>query len=665
LIVPVLGLLGLIPAEAAAAEEALPNGAIARLGSTRFRHGDMVSTLSFSADGKTLATVSPGRPSGICVWNVADGTLLRQFKDKIYYSCAMSPDGCTVVLAQYQGIIQVVDVASGNEKQQFQATQELERIALSANGKTLATWAIDRQIHGPPPLSGKNIVELYDMSTGKRLRRLERQQDAAILGDINASLSSEHTEVQYLALSADGQMVASASWDKTICIWDDVGTALVRQFGGVKQPAKRFAFSADGKTLAAVCDDRKLRFIEVSTGKELGKMDWKSPRTHGLAFSPDGKTLASSEVVQEGQRWFEVVSIRKVPSGDLVAQSPFCQAWALAFAPDGKTLATSTGGGTIQFWDSATGKEVRPNHGHTGLVVGLVFAPDGKTLLSQGDDATIRWWDLKTGKQQRQIEAQPESLAGCMVFSPDGKTLAAISAHPWHVGLYDAATGKNLRRLEGHKGPSYTLAFTPDGKELASAERDGPTLVWDPATGRLLRRLDVGFQGAECAGLSRDGSRVAYVKDNRNTAIPGPFSAGIWDVGTGKSVVQFGVDTRRTPGMLRFSHDGKTLIGATYDGTVCVLDAATGKEKLHFDGGLQYGGTIAVSPDGKTLATSGAKWKENTIYVWDLATGKELGRFPANGYQLYALAFSPDGDLLASAGADTTVLVWDINRLRR
>jgi WD40 repeat protein len=119
------------------------------------------------------------------------------------------------------------------------------------------------------------------------------------------------------------------------------------------------------------------------------------------------------------------------------------------------------------------------------------------------------------------------------------------------------------------------------------------------------------------------------------------------------------------PGPLVFSADRRTLISGSADGTVYVLEVLTKKERLRFRADDFWMSCLAVSPDGRTLATTGAAWHRNRIRLWDLATGKKLADFPANGYQLYCLAFSPDGKVLASGGADSTILLWDVARLRR
>jgi WD40 repeat protein len=639
--------------------EPLPAGAVARLGTLRFRHGDMVSSMAFTPDGRSLITISPGRPTGVRVFDAADGKAQRQFKGRIYQSFAVSADSRTMALATWEGLAQLLDMATGQETRSFAVPRGTELITLSPDGRTLATWAISDGDPSSP--GGGNVVSLYDVAGGKLVRRLERKHDQAVVGDIRVRRSSDNTDIKFLAFTPDGKAVVSGSWDKAACLWDVQTGSVVRLLGGMSRPAHCFALSPDGKALAAAGDDGALRLYDLGTGRELLAIPGTGPRIQALAFAPDGQLLAAACTVQEGQHWFSAVNVWEVPSGRRVSQTPFCPAQAMAFSPDRSTLATCGWEGTVRLWQPRTGQESRPDGGHRGLVLGLAFAPGGRTLVSESDDRTVRWWDLATGKQTQQGDGSCAGLHACLALSPDGRLLAAMRADEDSITLRDAATGGEIRQLRGHQGLVYAVAFSADGKALVSAERDGPMIVWDVAAGQVSRRFRHAFvDGGQTVALSRDGALLAVAKDYHTSGFAGPHELGVWETATGRRVGTFWLRTRQPPARMVFSPDRKTLITGTYDGTICMLDVATGKEKLRFQAHEHAIGCLAISPDGEVLASSGTSWDGNTIRLWGARSGKEISRFPAHGYQLYALAFSPDSTLLASGGADTTIVLWDV-----
>ena len=159
---------------------------------------------------------------------------------------------------------------------------------------------------------------------------------------------------------------------------------------------------------------------------------------------------------------------------------------AVAFSPDGKTLAS--GSDTIRLWDTATGTHQQTLEGHSRSVMVVAFSPDGKTLASGSDDNTIRLWDAATGTHQQTLEGHSHYVR-VVAFSPDGKTLASGS---WDntIRLWDTATGTHQQTLEGHSDYIMVVAFSPDGKTLASGSDDNTIRLWDTATGTHQQTLE-------------------------------------------------------------------------------------------------------------------------------------------------------------------------------
>jgi WD40 repeat protein len=638
--------------------EPLPPGAVARLGTLRFRHGEGVETLLYTPDGKKLVTASWNRKEGVCVWDARDGRLLHRLSGKSYFGAAVSADSKAVAVAAWSEVL-VYGLADGRQNLRFPVSAGTELVAWSSDGKTLAAWSIDTEFNQPPPRSGKLVVTLHDAATGKLLRRLERQHDPAIVGNILRGYPQDSSVLKFVSFALDGKVVLAAGWDRVVSVWD-VQTGQTFRLLAEGRPVYRFAVAADGRTLAAAGRDGRVRVYDIADGRELGQV----PVTGGkdvvipaLAFAPDGKRLATAGMVSEGNEWLFHVDLWDVPTGRHAGQVPDVAASALAFSPDGRTLATC--GGAVQLWDVRTGRPRGPDGGHTGDVIGLAFSADGRTLISQGRDWTLRWWDRKTGKETRRVPCFPTTPANQIVLSPDGRLLAYGRSYPGDVSLLDAATGKELRRLPGHKYEVGALGFAADGKTLATTSQDGKGALWEVATGRRLRTLHV-HNVTMFPGTGLMGTAFVVKSDLGSRSV-----LELHEIGTGAVVQQVSLPENPLQGPLALTPDRKRLIAGTEKGEVVVLEVATGKVLRRFQASGFVNWLYAVSPDGKTLAVGPYPMTSREIGVWDLESGKRLGRLPCNGFQASALAFSPDSSLLAAGGPDTTIVLWDTSKLRR
>jgi hypothetical protein len=273
----------------------------------------------------------------------------------------------------------------------------------------------------------------------------------------------------------------------------------------------------------------------------------------------------------------------------------------VAFSPDGRLLASGDIYRKVWLWNPATGKHLRTLTGHHWVdgIQSVAFNVDGRLLASGGDDNRVRLWDPATGRHLRSLAGHTNSVSG-MDFSPDGRLLA--SCGDLTVRLWDPATGKHLRTLTGHTGRVWSVAYAPDGASLASAGGDGSVRLWNPATGKHLRTLTGHTSAVKGAAFSPDGSLLASSSLDE--------TARLWDPATGKHLHTL---TGHTGAVNRvaFSPDGSLLASSSDDKTARLWDPATGKHLHTLTGHTASVSAVAFSPDGRLLASS-----DRTVRLW-------------------------------------------------
>jgi RNA polymerase sigma factor (sigma-70 family) len=630
----------------------LPEGALVRLGTVRLRHpGALSAKLAFLPDGKIITSGDDGL---IRLWDPATGKELHSWQwtqPGRIGSMALSADGRLVAVSDHKGTY-LRDLVSGKEVRRIRSEASFDPLAFSPDGKLLAGGVGYR-----PGADGKPTfpIVLVDAQTGKELRTLL----------------------------------------------------------GHERAAHSLVFTPDGRTLIAHDSDRHtIRFWDPATGKEQRRLQvQQNDRLRTLALSRDGKVLAGAGSrflpatrAYEAAVWlWDAVSgkeLRQLPGkGDGVS--------GLAFSTDGKLLA-SRDYETLRFWDIATGKELRRIEGEEAASAGMAFAPDGKVLATIAWQ-TIRLWDVDTGKQLGKREAHTGSVS-TMAYSPDGKLLASGSSEDATVRVWDATTGKLLHRLQGHKSYVREVAFAPDGKTVISGGADNAIRFSDAVTGKEIRTLNVlpehdpehGKWGHQILAmrLSADGTTV-YAR-SMGFDKEGQYTLSAWDVATGKRQFQRLEDTGSSDNFGAFSPDGRFFVSENgsvtdvatvkrvyslsgmervynlpvfspsgklvafvrrdqplgtdvnvYSYSIRLLELATGKEYRAWTV-QEFIECLAFSPDGRVLVSGSSE----AIRLWNVATGQELLRRSGHGVNVSSLSFAPDGRTLASGLRDTTVLVW-------
>jgi RNA polymerase sigma factor (sigma-70 family) len=649
----------------------LPPGAVARLGTARFRQGSIVWAVACSPDGEVVA--SRDGHGGLYLWQAGTGKLLRraELSHAELGSVAFLPGGKSLAVVEgWAGSVHLWDFASGREPapklkrvpRSYRDDNMLPRntgFVASPDGKLVAG------------IQGLDRICVWELATGTEVGQLK---EAWRFDEPNKSF-------QRLAFSPDSKVLAAVMWqDGRLWLWEAAtGKELHRVEAGLaamNTGSLPLAFSPDGKYLAVGQPDGAVRLFDVAAGKEARVL--RGPAAEGaadnrevftVAFSPDGKTLAFAV----GDN---LVHLWDVASGKEVRQLCGHKNWVMsvAFSPDGKRLISGAQDNTVRVWDVATGQEVGPAGGHGYAVLAVAPAPDGRTIATgSGRDDTIRLWDARTGKELRAIPTRQEWV-GALAFSPDGKWLASGGGtRDRAICLWDAATGREVRRFIGHEREisNGCLAFSPDGKVLLSGGGDRIARLWKVDTGREIHALTGHENEVSCVAFSPDGSLVASGEWSHRSKNP-DVAIRIWDAATGKEV-------RRLRGQkhvveaLAFSPDGRTLASAggssgpatdpDFADALLLWDVTTGKVVRRLagtparkTGAYRHVRGLAFSPDGKTLVTGES---DHPIVLYETTTGRARHELAGHDGDVWALAFTPDGSALVSAGSGNTALVWD------
>jgi WD40 repeat protein len=603
------------------------------------------------------------------------------------------------------------------------AVSALVVLALVAVGSAVVAWQQRNDAVFEQVVAEADRVQSTDPSlsaridlVAHRLRPDDEGTNTRLISIVNAPLATPltgHTGAVYLtSFSPDGKLLATASYDRTVRLWDVSDRrhpkALGRPLAGGTSWVSSAVFSPDGRTLASAGDDGRIRRWDLADPrhpKPLGApLTGHRGTIYLIAFSPDGRTLASAGEDRTVRLW-TTGDAKKPP---VVLTGAGAAVRSVAWSPDGRTLAAGGDDNTIRLWDTADPRRPRAYDkvlkGHTGLVHSVAFSPDGSELASGSADDSVRLWDVTDPADPAPVGSPLTGHSGpvwSVAFSPDGRMLAAASADStaslWNVSdpAYPSQVGEPLA---GSSGEMYALGFSPDGRTLATGSGDSKVRLWSIPAGDLVGSSGAFRRDGEVlATAGRDGrirlwnvtdparpvalgepftpvvrdpdSQVLFSPDGRTLAVLTTGRVHLWNVTDPAHPAPYGpalvLRSRfMGPDALAFSPDGRTLATA-YDSRNLqlwdVTDPAHPVSHGPITGHKGYIDGLAFSPDGRTLASGSA---DGTIRLWkvtDPARPTPLGK-PLTGHTgpVNVLVFSPDGHTLASGGNDDTVRLWNV-----
>ncbi len=463
--------------------------------------------------------------------------------------------------------------------------------------------------------------------------------DAALMGAARLDYPRRLFQMETprsVAISANGKYMLTGG-DKVAMILDASTGKILRQLVGHEGMINDVAFSPDSRFALTASGDNTARMWDVETGRELQRFQ-ANAGVQTAVFSPEGKFVLIGG-------WEKTARVFDAITGDEVHQftpntgEDLVQLFVV-FSPDGRFILTSSTDRIARLWDAATGQMVRQFTGHTGSITSVDFSSDGQRILTASFDKTARLWDEATGRELQHFDLP--SMVWNARFSMDGKFVFTASADN-AVRMWNISTGEQINKIIC-SSVTGRMAITSDGKLILLACLEGAE-IWgtDPSTEQPV------FKSPGIA------SAVAFSPDGNQIIVAGDNPPQIWEVASGRKLLELIGHTNTINYGVAFSPDGRFILTGSWDNTIRLWDAHTGQELRNINQLTVQG--VAFSPDGKFMATAATAG----VRLWNSQTGQELREFKGN-VDSYRVAFSPDGRFIvvASGSGDGNARIFEV-----
>jgi WD40 repeat protein len=608
--------------------DALPDGAVVRFGTLRFRTPRRTTAFAVSADGKLLAN---GTATGVIeIWDVATGRIVHQLKPP-------PPE----------------DADEEEDEGDLDGPEPIADLAFDPGGKRIAAavdnraivWTLDPAEAQTPLVAKSPMLAVTFGPRGRVLLAAGADKETYVWdidsGEIALRLQGHGADVTDLALAGKGKLLVSVGRDGAVLSykaggWGEAKLNLPAAHGGAG--IETVAASRDGKLLATGASDGRVILWDLRRKKALKTIEVSPAPIDHVVFGAKGRAIyvvAGAEIHVFGK--------------DGGRRQKISTVGATRVGLDGSGRVFGGGDG-IEVFDADTGTNMLGSIGHRGPVRALTFANGGKFVASGGDGDELRVWEAQTG-HELQVLPGHVGVMSLAVSADSGHVVVGARSKSVHV--WNLLQGTEQARLGGHRGLVTAVAYAPSGKLVGSGGTDASVRIWSLEDGKVKQSF-LGDKGhARSMAWSPDGRLVAaglhkrwYSDDDESVVV--------WHVDTGSRQFRLPMGDAAVISVA-FSPDSRTLAAACADGSIRLIDTRSGAETGRLDGHTGHVRAVAYSPDGKLLASGGS---DGTARIWDTTSKAQTRKLEGHVSAVYAVAFSPDSGTVATASADSTVLLW-------
>lgn len=586
------------------------------------RHPDVVWSVAFSPDGKTLAT--GGNEGIVRLWDVATGQKraetipvgsawrIRFYPDGTKFAVVgstrvdtavrifdtdtgkevlslqghggrvrgldISPDGKRIATGSRDGTIRIWNAETGAEETQIPFQRgEVFFVCFSPDGKTLAA-------------TGSQLVAFHEVGSWRLTAKIANQPDLQEFGDVWCG-----------TFTPDGKLFIGGGFEGAMIVVDPVSGNLRKRLPTHKGPIKTVFVTSDGTRVLSASWDQTIKVTNLDSGRVTDELHGHASQIHDMAFTADGRFMATAAADFTANLW---------RLADVLDSGPY----------------------------------------NENPVVACDVAANGRKILTlhpDGNRSFFRLTDLSTGKIE--FQTPPQESAPVIRLSPDNRQFGLLNTGGELV-INDATRGAVIRRVKAFTGTGFDLSFSPDGKVLAATGPEGLVKLFESASGQELATL---------SGHSKLVKRVVFSADGKLIATAGLDSVvKIWDRATLRELLSLR-DHVKPIEALAFSPDGTKLASGGGDDIIRIWNVADGKLLAKYTGSSGSVSALTYTPDGKRLASAS---ELNVIHLWDTATGQQVLAFTAHEKLIRGLYFTPDGKTLFSFGSENRIKVWHADR---
>jgi WD40 repeat protein len=474
-----------------------------------------------------------------------------------------------------------------------------------------------------------------------------------------AELAGHAATVHSLAFAPDTRSLATCGADGTVRIWkvrpEASSWPLLQVLRGHEGAVYGVAYAPDSRHLATGGADGTVYLWRCEDGMPVHLFRGLQGKVNSVAFSPDGKHLASAGDDRNVHLWDvaqrrETMTLRGHPE----------EVRSVAFRPDGRQLASAAFDGCVRLWDLTAGKDTSCLVGHWDMHVnGVTYLPDGAHALSSSDDGILRLWNTTEPTPNWRVLPGQGGDITCAAFFDKGPIILATGSTDESVFIWDLSTGEILHGLQVHGGPLKALAFSLDGKTLATTTEKGKLSFWDVVKGKELHTFPTWTNAIHALVFSPDGKMLVAAGAGTGPSGKGPdFPIKVWNVESRKEVKSL-LGHKGLVTTLAFNPRNGRLVSGSNDKTVREWDLESGTHRTILEKAPGWLYALAVHPDGRQLATvTLTAWE---VHTWDMETGKQTQRIMLHQRSITGLAYSESGNRLFTTSLDKLLKVCDAN----